>query len=144
MHPFPHRYQVSGAAQPEGTVQLSSAGLPSLATAPPAEFDGPGDAWSPETLLVGAVANCFILSFRSVAAASRMPWLSLSVGVEGELDRVEKVTQFTQMRIHAALVVPADVTVEQAERLLQRAESVCLISNSLKASVTLTTAIRVA
>ena len=144
MHPFPHRYQVSGAAQPEGTVQLSSAGLPDLATAPPAEFDGPGDAWSPETLLVGAVTNCFILSFRSVAGASKMPWTSLSVAVEGELDRVEKVTQFTQMRIHAELNVPAEVGVERAERLLQRAEQVCLIRNSLKASVSLTTDIRVA
>ena len=77
------------------------------------------------------------------AAASRMPWTSLAVAVEGELDRVQKVTQFTQIRIHAQLAVPADVGVERAERLLQRAEQVCLISNSLKASVSLTTDVRV-
>lgn len=141
MHPFPHRYQVGASAAPDGHVRLSSAGIPDLSTAPPAEFDGPGDAWSPETLLVGAVADCFVLSFRAVAGASKMPWNTLEVTVEGELDRVEKVTQFVAMRIHARLQVPPDVGADRAERLLQRAETACLISNSLKASITLTTEI---
>ena len=138
MHPFPHRYEVGAHAVPEGHVQLDSAGIPALRTAPPAEFDGPGDAWSPETLLVGAVADCFVFSFRAVAGASKVPWTALDVRVQGELDRVDKVTQFTAMHVHARLQVPEGVPADRAERLLQRAEQVCLISNSLKATVHLT------
>jgi organic hydroperoxide reductase OsmC/OhrA len=139
MHPFPHHYRVDATASASGHVQLATAGAPALRTAAPAEFDGPGDAWSPETLLVGAVADCFVLSFRAVAAASQMPWTALEVRTDGDLDRVGKVTQFTALRVHARLILPAGVTPERAERLLHRAESACLVSNSLKPPVTLTT-----
>lgn len=143
MHPFPHLYRVATSATPVGNVALLSSGLPDLQTAPPLEFDGPGDAWSPETLLVGAVTDCFVLSFRAVSGASKMPWTALSCTVEGTLDRVEKITQFTALHITAALVVPVEVGMDRAERMLQRAEQACLISNSLKASVTLTTQVTV-
>src|SRR6185437_15854167 len=59
MQPFPHRYEVSARASAEGDVTLESYQLPALKSASPAEFGGPGDRWSPETLLVGAVADCF-------------------------------------------------------------------------------------
>ena len=141
MHPFPHRYRVSSTASSSGTVELRSAGLPSIASAPPIEFDGPGDAWSPETLLVAAVADCFVLSFRAVAAASRLAWTTVECDVDGVLDRVEKATQFIELHIHARLYTPVEVAAERAERVLQKAEQACLISNSLKATVHLTTTI---
>ena len=65
MEPFPHRYRVKGRGQVTGDVELSADGLTTLRSASPAEFDGPGGRWSPETLLVGAVADCFILTFRA-------------------------------------------------------------------------------
>ena len=74
MHPYPHLYTVQASANPTGDVPVTSAGLPALATAPPAEFDGPGDRWSPETLLVAAVADCLLLSFRGVARANKFAW----------------------------------------------------------------------
>ncbi len=133
MHPFPHRYDASAAASPDGGVLLTSAGLPALETAAPAEFDGPGDRWSPETMLVGAVANCFILTFRAVARAAGLKWESLECQVEGTLDRVDRVTQFTAFHVRATLAVPPGTDVEQAQRALARAEQGCLITNSLKA-----------
>jgi len=132
MHPYPHRYPVHAAAQPQGDVTLSSAGIPDLRTAPPAEFDGPGGQWSPETLLVGAAADCFILSFRAVAAASKLSWTSLACDVEGMLDRVEGITRFTAMTVRAQLLVPPGTDVQRATRLLEKAEKVCLIMSSLK------------
>jgi len=33
---------------PDGYAQACVTGLPELRTAPPVDFDGPGDAWSPE------------------------------------------------------------------------------------------------
>ncbi len=143
MHPYPHSYKVRAVAQPSATVLLSSAGIPDLPTAPPREFDGPGDQWSPETLLVGAAADCFVLSFRAVAAASKLVWTSLACEVEGVLDRVDGITSFTGMIVHAHLVVPAGTDSERAQRLLEKAEKVCLIMNSLKATPQLRTQIEV-
>ena len=116
---------------PEGVVTLSAAGLEAIASAAPLEFGGPGDRWSPETLLVAAVADCFVLSFRAVAAASKLAWSALDVRASGTLDRVERTTRFTRIDVRAALRVPAGVDAARAQRLLERAEQICLISNSL-------------
>jgi organic hydroperoxide reductase OsmC/OhrA len=131
MHPYPHLYTVQATAAATGDVALTAAGLPALATAPPAEFDGPGDLWSPETLLSAAVVDCFVLSFRAVARASKLEWTALEASVEGKLDRVEGRTFFTEFAVHATLRVPAGTDVERAQKLLEKAEQVCLISNSL-------------
>lgn len=144
MQEFPHKYTVSAAGAADGDVSVSSAGLPALVTAPPAEFGGPGDRWSPETMLVAAVADCFILTFRAVARAMKLPWESISCDVDGTLDRVERVTQFTAFTIRATLTVVPGADVEQARRALERAEHNCLITNSLKAAVHLDTMVLMA
>jgi peroxiredoxin-like protein len=144
MHPYPHLYTVQAAGTTAGDVPLSSAGLPTLATAPPAEFDGPGDRWSPETLLVGAVADCFLLSFRGVARANKFAWDRLECSVEGKLDKVEGKTKFTHLVVRATLHVPADADERKAHQLLERAENVCLISNSLVAERSLEATVVVA
>lgn len=131
MHPYPHLYAVQASASPTGDVPVTSAGLPALATAPPAEFDGPGDRWSPETLLVAAVADCFLLSFRGVARANKFAWDTLDCAVEGKLEKVEGKTHFTHYLVRATLRVPAGSDEAKARQLLERAEHVCLISNSL-------------
>lgn len=132
MHPFPHRYVVSSTASPEGEIVLTSSGIPALPTATPPEFDGPGGLWSPETLLTAAVADCYLLTFRGIARASKLPWVSLSVECEGTLERPDKVTQFTRFALRASLVLPPEVSEDQARRILMRAEETCLITRSLK------------
>jgi organic hydroperoxide reductase OsmC/OhrA len=133
MHPYPHHYIVHARSEATGDVEVAAEGLPTLRTAPPVEFDGPGDRWSPESLLCAAVADCFVLSFRAVARASRLDWNSLEARVEGKLDKVDGVTRFTQMVVHATLRVPSGVDHDRATKLLEKAEQVCLITNSLVA-----------
>ena len=77
MQAFPHQYAVAESATPADDVALDSAALPSIRSAPPEEFGGPGDRWSPETLLVAAVADCFVLTFRGIAGFSRLVTQSL-------------------------------------------------------------------
>ena len=133
MDAYPHHYRVQAAARAESNVTLTSERLPSLSSAPPAQFGGPGDQWSPETLLVAASADCLILTFRAIARASKLSWLSLDCDAEGVLDRVEGVTRFTEIRLNARLVLPAGGDVERGRRLLEKAEKGCLITSSLKA-----------
>jgi organic hydroperoxide reductase OsmC/OhrA len=144
MQEFPHHYQAAAFARAEGEVRLESAQLPVLHSAAPAEFGGPGDRWSPETLLVAAVADCFVLGFRAIARASKLEWLSLRAEVEGTLERIERVTQFTRFSVKAVLQVSPGTNLERARGLLEKAEKSCLVSNSLKASTSLTADVEVA
>ena len=144
MQDFPHHYSVAASAQSDSNVQLESAGVDNIESAAPAEFGGPGDRWSPETLLVAAVADCFILSFKAIARASKMEWRSLSCDVVGDLEKIDRVTQFTAFHINAVLEVPAGTRESKAQRLLEMADKSCLITNSLKADSQLETEIQVA
>jgi organic hydroperoxide reductase OsmC/OhrA len=144
MEPFPHHYTATAFGNPDGDVTVDSEGLPRLMSAPPAAFGGPGGRWSPETLLVGAVADCFVLTFRAIAGVSRLAWVSLKCEVVGTLDRVERVTQFTGFAVRAHLLVPPETNREQALRLLTRAEQSCLVTNSLKAACQLEASVEVA
>jgi organic hydroperoxide reductase OsmC/OhrA len=134
MHPFPHQYTVAAAGSTDDDqVVLQHAGVPRLVTASPAEFDGPGDQWSPEALLVGAIADCYILTFRSIAKVSKLPWATLECAVTGTLDRVDRVTKFTAYEIHASLTVPPGTDEAKARQAMEKAEQLCLVTNSLNA-----------
>ena len=132
MHPYPHVYTAAASGRPEGAVALTSAGLPDIATAPPPDFDGPGGVWSPETLLCASLADCFVLSFRAIARASKLEWSELACRVEGVLERIDGVTQFTGYTTFASLKVAPAVDAAKARKLLEKAEHLCLISNSLR------------
>jgi organic hydroperoxide reductase OsmC/OhrA len=137
MQDFPHHYEVGARLdEPTADVVVRASGLPDLATAPPVEFDGPGDRWSPETLLLAAVCDCFVLGFKIIAGASRLTWSALNVRVSGTLDRVDRKTRFTHIAIVAELTVPAEQAA-RAPRILEKAESNCLVVNSLNAVVNL-------
>ena len=135
MQPFPHRYEVSAGASVNGDVTLESERLPALKSAAPAEFGGSGDRWSPETLLVAAVADCFALTFRAIAATSQLPWTSLTCEAVGTVERIERVTRFTELTVRARLQIPDGTDEAKARGLFEKAEQTCLISNSLKAPV---------
>lgn len=132
MHPYPHTYTVKADCDPEGRVALDASGLPNLQSAPPKEFDGPGDKWSPETLLAASLAGCFVLTFRAIARASKLEFKSVQCSVEGVLERKDNVAQFTRFTTRAKLVVAAGANQDQAKRMLERAEHTCLIANSVK------------
>jgi len=137
MHPFPHHYAVSASSESSSLIQVTSSGKPDLVTGPPEEFGGTGKEWSPEDLIVASVVDCYILSFKAVAKASRLDWISIDCDAVGTLDKVERLPQFTAFSIKAKLVVPAGIDekgLAKAERLLQKAEAICLITNSMKSS----------
>jgi organic hydroperoxide reductase OsmC/OhrA len=144
MKEFPHRYVVTAHSTTTGDVRLAGERLPDLASASPAEFGGPGDRWSPETLLVATVGDCFVLTFRAVAAASKLAWTSLSCSVTGTLDRIERVPQFTTFEVRAELQLAPGADAELARRVVDKAERNCLVSNSLKASVHVVSTITIA
>ena len=144
MKPFPHIYDAQLVGGATGYAELGSAGLPDLIVASPADFDGPGDAWSPEHLLLGAVESCLLLTFRAIARASKFEFISMEVDAEGVVDRQGGVTRFTSITLRPKLVIGADADVERARQLLAKAEKNCLVSASLSTPVRLEPQIAVA
>jgi peroxiredoxin-like protein len=137
MKPLPHRYVARIAGGPDGYATLSSPGVPDLRSAPPEDFGGPGDAWSPEQLLLAAVESCFLLTFRAVAQASHLQWVSMSIETEGVVDRVGGVTRFTEIVVRPRVRLPAGADSARVKRALEKAERACLVSSSLASPIRL-------
>lgn len=135
MQEYPHHYVASASAAAEGVISVSSEGLETLPSLGPPQFDGPGDLWSPETLFIASVADCFILTFRAIARGSRFAWNSLNCEAEGVLDRVDRVTRFTDIYLCVTLHVPPGSDEHKAARLVEKSEHVCLITNSLNSEM---------
>jgi organic hydroperoxide reductase OsmC/OhrA len=133
IEPYPHRYRVRADMTVSGPVQLDAPGLSPIESLPPPEFGGPPGHWSPETLLCAAVADCFVLSFRAVARASRLAWQSLEVDVEGMLERTEDGPRFTRFTVSPRLCLGEGASEVLARTVLEKAKRSCLVSNSLRA-----------
>ena len=144
MQNFPHYYTVTAVPSHGEEVEMRSDRLPALVTATPPEFDGPGDRWSPETLLVASVGDCLALTFRGIARKSGLTWTSFACEVTGTLDRVDQTTRFVAFDIRARVQLPEGTDPRLAARVLEKAERNCLITNSLNATVRLIPTIEVA
>ena len=133
MHPFPNRYHVQAQGSASGSIRVTTPDAPALDTHAPPEFDGPPGYWSPESLLVASVADCYVLSFRAVARASKLEWSSLEVDVEGVLDRVEGVSRLVRSTAKPRLSIASPERETLARTVLDKAKRSCLVTNSLNA-----------
>ncbi len=137
MKPLPHHYDVRLTGGPTGYATLSVQGAPDLRSAPPLDFDGPGDAWSPEHLLLAAVETCFLFTLRSVAQASRIEFTSLELSSAGTVDHKDGVTRFTEIVLRPRLRIPPGVDRTRAVRAMEKSEKACLVSASLSTPIRL-------
>ncbi|NNE04659.1 MAG: OsmC family protein [Xanthomonadales bacterium] len=144
MKEFPHKYKASAHCNPNDPVELTSPGLDPISSTAPPEFGGPEGYWSPETLLVASVVDCFNLTFKAIARASKLEWLELNCAAEGVLDKQDRITRFTGFDLIASLKIPAGTDSAKAKRLLEMAEKNCLITNSMSAGIELDISVEVA
>ncbi len=133
MQELPHFYKVKASGAQQGNLTVAADNLPDMQAAAPVGFNGPGDIWSPEDMLMSSVATCTVLSFRAISRASKLNWISIECESNGELSRVDRKTLFTKILTKVTLVIPKDQNQEKAIKLLNKAEETCLISNSLTA-----------
>lgn len=139
MKNLPHNYAITSNLNEDGQVSLEASSAPKMMVTAPPEFGGPAGNWSPETLLVASVTSCFLLTYQALAKASKLDWQSFSCDVNGRLDSVDKILQFTEFTITANLIVDNLTDIEKAEKLLKKSEDSCLISNSLIPKIILET-----
>ena len=135
MKQLPHTYTVNVNAKPDTLPSTLGGALPIIDIAPPKEFDGPGDQWSPEELLMASLSSCFILSFKAIARASKLQWEDLQCESSGVLEKVERKVVFSQVFTKATLLISDKNDFEKADKLLRKAEETCFISNSLSSEL---------
>ena len=133
MHPYPHLYVASAAAGPSGSVSVTSPRLPEIATAPPAEFDGPG--------------RCLVAGNAVRRRDRRLLHPHLSRPGQGVPLRVDPARAagsracWTAPRAsrsspayttYATLEIPPAGDAGKARTLLEKSEHRCLVANSLR------------
>lgn len=137
MKPLPHEYSVQLTGKSSGYAMLSAANAPDLLAAPPVEFGGPGDAWSPEHLLLASVQACFLFTLRAVAQRSGLEFTGLHLDATGTVDRQDGVTRFTDIRLRVRLILPDGTDRDRVRLVLERSKNNCLISSSLSTPISL-------
>jgi peroxiredoxin-like protein len=137
MQPFPHHYDIQLTAGPEGHAVLFTDGAPELSAASPREYGGPGDAWSPEHLLLAAVQSCFLFTLRAVAKASKVDVVRVSSVASGTVDRQDGIVRFTEIVLRPTVTVQSGTSREHAMRIIEKSEQRCLVSASLTTPVRL-------
>ena len=114
-----------------------------IEVATPPEFpNGIEGIWSPEHLLTASVVSCFMTTFLSIAENSKLEFTSFDCPAKGKLEQIEGKFLMTEIILEPTLVITKESDKDRAERILQKSESACLISNSIKSKVTLITNIK--
>ncbi|WP_454802815.1 OsmC family protein [Mucilaginibacter phyllosphaerae] len=115
-----------------------------IEVATPPEFPkGIAGIWSPEHLFTAAVSSCLMTTFLAIAENSKLPFESFSCNSKGKLEQVDGKFLMTEVLLEPTVTIAEEKDRERAERVLQKAEAACLISNSVKSKVTMTPIIKV-
>ena len=114
-----------------------------VATPPPFQ-GGMEQIWSPEHLFTSAVVSCFMTTFLAIAANSKLTYSDFKCNAKGKLEQIEGKYLMTEVLLEAHLTIDNIENKEKAERVLEKSERACLISNSIKSTVTLTPIINIA
>ena len=137
-----YRYQTNAhwSAHRRGIVEAQDI-LRTINFSAPVEFQGEPGLWTPEHLLMSALATCFVTTMRVIAEKSKLEMVALEASVEGVLEKAEGGFRFTKFFLRPNLTIAREDDRALAMRLLQKAEHACLISRSLNGQVEMVTKI---
>jgi peroxiredoxin-like protein len=124
------------------TAMAGQAGCIEVATPPEFPKGIPG-IWSPEHLFTAAVSSCLMTTFLAIAENSKLEFNSFQCHSEGKLEQVDGKYLMTEVVLQPKVVIRYEKDRERAERVLQKSEAACLISNSIKSKVTMNPLIEV-
>ena len=99
-------------------------------SAPP-EFGGLESRWTPEDLLLAALASCFTTTFRAIAGYSKFEYTDLQVEVEGTVSKAESGYSFSEIILRPTLTIHDEEKRDWALKLLQKTKAACLVSKTL-------------
>ena len=119
--------------------------LPQLHVDAPPEFKGHDGAWTPEHLFVASVNSCFMTTFLAIAENSKLDIVRFKAAATGKLEKTNgRGFVMTEIILHPQLVIADARDFDRANRILDKAEKHCLISNSIKSKTKLKPEISIA
>lgn len=127
-----HTYRVVAwwASGKNGLAKCDSAPNAVHFAAPP-QFGGLDGRWSPEDLLLCAVASCFTTTFHVLGEYSKLDYTDLEVEATGCVRKVSSGYAFEEITIRPTLTIADHQERSRAERLLAKAKQLCLVSRAL-------------
>jgi organic hydroperoxide reductase OsmC/OhrA len=132
---FPQKYEVSIRSH-GAQVILESASRPQIEGGAPPEFGGDANVWSPEHLLVASVGLCLFTTFRALATRGGTTPLDFSWRdrIDAVLEKTSSGLRFTGI-VHRVEIGVAETDRARAAQLMQRAQPLCIIANTLNVAV---------
>ena len=140
-----HTYNLSLKWENDRKGNLSSPELPiTIEVATPPEFDkGIPNIWSPEHLFTASVVSCFMTTFLAIAEYSKFEFIDFKCDAEGILEKIDGKYLMTKIILKPELTIDNVDKTEKAQRILEKSEAACLISNSIKSEIELNSIINI-
>jgi peroxiredoxin-like protein len=113
-----------------GIARTDSAPSAILFTAPP-QFGGLEGRWTPEDLLLTAVASCYTTTFRALAEYSKFEYADLEVEVDARARKSDSGYRFSEIVTRPSLIVTSEEDKDRANRLLAKTQQLCLVARAL-------------
>lgn len=110
---------------------------------PPQFPKGLPGIWSPEHLFTAAVSSCLMTTFLAIAENSKLAFTAFSCKSRGKLEPVDGKLVMSEITLEPVVVITDEKDRDRAERVLQKSEAACLVSNSIKSKVIMVPQIRV-
>lgn len=113
-----------------------------IEVATPPEFPGGmPNIWSPEHLFTAAVSSCLMTTFLAISEYSKLEFVSFKCESKGILEKVDGKFVISEILLFPEVVITDEAKRERAERILEKSEKACLISNSITSKITMETKI---
>ena len=134
-----HLYQVniSWKENRKGEMNSPELSTPIEVATPPQFPKGVEGIWSPEHLFTAAVSSCLMTTFLAIAENSKLEFVNFECSSKGKLEQVEGKFLMTEVILEPVVTIKNESDREKAERVLQKSEANCLISNSVKSKITM-------
>ena len=135
-----HFYEVSATWNEGRKGELSSPVLnKTIECATPPEFpNGEPGIWSPEHLYAAAISSCYLSTFLAIAENFKLEFLNFSCKTKCKLEVVEGKYQITEAEITPELLLKnPENDLAKAIKVLEKSKAACLVTNSMKTSVSL-------
>jgi peroxiredoxin-like protein len=127
-----HKYRVVAWWTSGRTGIVSSNAAPSaIHFAAPPQFGGLEGRWTPEDLLLTALASCFTTTFHALADYSKFEYTDLEVEAEGTVSKTDSGYSFSEIALRPTLTIPREDQRGRALSLLRKVEELCLVSRAL-------------
>lgn len=104
----------------------------------PEEMHGPGVGTNPDEMLLGAAATCYVITLAAMIERANLPLEEMSHEAEAIVDVTNGVFTYKKIIHKPTVVLKASATDKEhmkLKKLVEKAETDCMISRAIKGNV---------